>query len=139
MNVVNLMGRLTRDPEIRTNGEMKIAGYTLAVDRGGKREDGKQSADFINCKAFYKQAEFAERFLKKGVMIAVTGRIQTGSYTNRDGNKVYTTDVVVNSHYFCGSKKESSNDEKPQNAPVSVPDGGFMDIPDNVGEELPFV
>lgn len=95
MNDVKLMGRLTRDPEIK-EGETMVARYTLAVDRRGGGD-----ADFINCVAFGKAAEFASNYLKKGTKILVDGRIQTGSYTNRDGQKVYTTDVVINQHYFC--------------------------------------
>lgn len=111
MNKVILMGRLVRDPEIKwTQGEkpMAIARYTLAVDRNAKRNDG-QTADFINCVAFGKQAEFAEKWLKKGTKIAITGHIQTGSYTNKDGLKVYTTDVAVESSEFCESKSAASH------------------------------
>ena len=109
MNKVILMGRLTRDPEIRysqNDQSMAIARYTLAVDRRGRRDgnDGQQTADFISCTAFRQQAEFAERYLRKGMKIAIVGRIQTGSYTNRDGQRVYTTDVIVEDHEFCESK-----------------------------------
>lgn len=110
MNKVILMGRLTRDPEIRyTEGDnaMAIARYSLAVDRR-RKTDEEQSADFINCVAFGKSAEFAKKYLRKGLKIAVTGRIQTGSYTNRDGQKVYTTDVVVEDQEFAESKTASS-------------------------------
>lgn len=106
MNKVILMGRLTRDPDVRyTQGEnpMAIARYTLAVDRRFKRE-GEATADFISCVAFGKQAEFAEKYFRQGIRIVITGRIQTGSYTNRDGNKVYTTDVVVEEQEFAESK-----------------------------------
>lgn len=106
MNKVILIGRCTRDPEVRySQGEnaTAVARYTLAVDRQFKR-DGDQSADFINCIAFGKRGEFAEKYLRKGTKIAVVGRIQTGSYTNKDGNKVYTTDVVVDEHEFVESK-----------------------------------
>lgn len=108
MNNVTLMGRLTRDPDVRyTQGAetMTIARYTLAVDRRrSSKGDQEQSADFINCVAFGKSAEFAEKYLTKGMKIAVRGRIQTGSYTNRDGQKIYTTEVVVDEHEFCESR-----------------------------------
>ena len=135
MNKVELIGRLTRDAEIRySQGEnpMAIARYTLAVDRRFKK-DGEATADFINCVAFGKNGEFAEKYLHKGVKIAVFGRIQTGSYKNKDGNTVYTTDVVVEEQEFCESKSSNQQD-KPK--PV---DDGFMDIPDNLdAEDLPF-
>ena len=132
---VILMGRLTRDPEIRRTGEDNstvVARYTLAVDRRVKKE-GDNNADFINCVVFGKGAEVAENYLGKGIKIAVTGRIQTGSYTNKDGNKVYTTDVVVEEQEFCESKNS-------QGAPAGPsPDDGFMNIPDDLDGELPFV
>ena len=128
---------MTKDVEARYSqgeGSMCVARYTLAVDRKIKKE-GEANADFINCVAFGKQGEFAEKYLKKGTKIIVTGRIQTGSYTNKDGQKVYTTDVVVEEHEFCESK--GASDEKP--APVSKVDAdGFMNIPDSIQEELPF-
>jgi len=112
MNKVILMGRLTRDPEVRySSGDssMAIARYTLAVDRRFRRNgDGEQTADFIGCVAFGKSAEFAERYFRQGLKIVVTGRIQTGSYTNRDGQKIYTTDVVVEDQEFAESKNASS-------------------------------
>lgn len=138
MNKVILIGRLTKDPEVRyTQGQetMAVARYTLAVDRNRKQDNG-QNADFINCISFKKNAEFAEKFLHKGTKIAVTGRIQTGSYTNKDGRKVYTTDVVVDEQEFVESKKNT------QPSPEPAPAGGyegFMNIPDNVEDEgLPF-
>ena len=140
MNKVILMGRLTRDPEVRyTQGDnaMAIARYSLAVDRRFKR-DGEPDADFINCVAFGKSGEFAEKYLKKGTKIAVVGRIQTGSYTNKDGQKVYTTDVVVEEQEFAESKNaQGSSNENPITAPA--PDGGtgFINIPEGI-EELPF-
>ena len=147
MNKVILMGRLTRDPDVRyTQGEnpMAIARYTLAVDRRFKRE-GEATADFISCVAFGKQAEFAEKYFRQGIRIVITGRIQTGSYTNRDGNKVYTTDVVVEEQEFAestnaqnsasGSSNTQSNTAAGQ--PTVDPDG-FMNIPDGIDEELPF-
>lgn len=138
MNKVILMGRLTRDPEVRyTQGDnaMAIARYSLAVDRRFKR-DGEPDADFINCVAFGKAGEFAEKYLKKGIKIAVVGRIQTGSYTNKDGQKVYTTDVVVEEQEFAESKNSGSSDNN-QSAPANK-DMGFMNIPDGIDEELPF-
>ena len=142
MNKVILMGRLTRDPEVRYSSgdnQMAIARYSLAVDRRGRREgnDG-QTADFINCVAFGRAGEFAEKYFHKGIKVLVTGRIQTGSYTNKDGQKVYTTDVVVEENEFAESKR--SDDNAPaSSAPASMPEGnGFMTIPDGIDEELPF-
>lgn len=132
------MGRLTRDPEVRyTQGDnaMAIARYSLAVDRRFKR-DGEPDADFINCVAFGKSGEFAEKYLKKGTKIAVVGRIQTGSYTNKDGQKVYTTDVVVEEQEFAESKNSGSSDNN-QSAPANK-NTDFMNIPDGIDEELPF-
>ena len=140
MNKVILMGRLTRDPEVRySQGEnaTAIARYTIAVDRRYKKE-GDASADFIGCVAFGKLGEFAEKYLRKGTKVVVTGRIQTGSYTNKDGQKIYTTDVVVEENEFAESKR--SDDNAPaSSAPASMPEGnGFMNIPDGIDEELPF-
>ena len=141
MNKVNLIGRLTRDPEVRySQGQSGscVARYTLAVDRRYSRE-GEASADFINCVVFGKSAEFVEKYLKKGSKIAVSGRIQTGSYTNKDGNKVYTTDVVVEEQEFAESKGSSNSGENNANTvPPKSTDDSFMKIPDNVDEELPF-
>ena len=142
MNKVVLMGRLTRDPEVRySQGEnaLAIARYTLAVDRRFKR-DGEQTADFINCVVFGKSAEFTERYFRQGMRVVVCGRIQTGSYTNRDGQKVYTTEVVVEEQEFAeskGSGSGSSQQNVPQQSPDVGPDG-FMNIPDGIEEELPF-
>lgn len=143
MNKVILMGRLTRDPEIRyaqnENGTA-VARYSLAVDRRFKR-DGEQDADFIGCVVFGKGAEFAEKYLAKGMKIVVTGRIQTGSYTNKEGQKVYTTDVVVEEQEFAESKAASQgNGGGYQNAGSnnSTSGDGFMNIPDGIDEELPF-
>ena len=143
MNKVILMGRLTRDPDVRySSGEnaMAIARYTLAVDRRFKRNGDDQTADFINCVAFGKQGEFAEKYLRKGTKIAATGRIQTGSYTNKDGQKVYTTDVVVEEQEFAESKNAGTdNSGFTQAAPAAAdPGDGFMNIPDGIDEELPF-
>ena len=137
MNKVILMGRLARDPEVRYSqgaNPTSIATYTLAVDRKIKR-DGEPSADFINCIAFGKLAMFAEKYLHKGTKIAVVGRIQTGSYTNKDNQKVYTTDVVVEEQEFCESKSQSNS--QPQPAPSN--DNSWMSIPDNLDDSsLPF-
>ena len=137
MNKVILMGRLTRDPEVRYSaGEnaLAIARYTLAVDRRFRR-DGEASADFIQCVSFGRTAEFAEKYFRQGLKIAVTGRIQTGSYTNRDGQKVYTTDVVVEEQEFAESKAAG---QTTQQNPASVSEDGFMEISDGLEEELPF-
>lgn len=140
MNKVVLMGRLTRDPEVRySQGEnpSAVARYSLAVDRRLKR-DGEQNTDFINCVAFGKNGEFAEKYLHKGTKICISGRIQTGSYTNQEGQKVYTTDVVVEEHDFCESKGSGSGSgSEPAAAPQTDADG-FMNIPDGIDEELPF-
>lgn len=153
MNKVILMGRLTRDPEVRYSaGEnaMAIARYTLAVDRRFRR-DGEATADFINCVVFGRGAEFAEKYLRQGIKIAVSGRIQTGSYTNREGAKVYTTEVVVDDQEFAESKSASDSyqAQRPQSAPAPAPapmpapdtagTDGFMNIPDGIDEELPFI
>jgi len=172
MNRVVLMGRLTRDPDVRyTQGEnaMAIARYTLAVDRRRSRAQAggapdQQTADFISCVAFGKTAEFAEKYLRKGTKICVSGRIQTGSYTNKDGQKVYTTEVVIEDHEFAESRQSQQQDGGYQNAGAYQPGGyqssyqdssaqhsapftqeqpsgvidGFMNIPDGIDEELPF-
>ena len=149
MNKVILMGRLTRDPDVRYSaGENStaVARYTLAVDRRFHR-DGDATADFIGCVAFGRQAEFAEKYLRQGTKIAITGRIQTGSYTNREGQKVYTTDVVVEEQEFAESKNAGGNNggySAPQhnNPSANTSDlgsaDGFMNIPDGIDEELPF-
>lgn len=135
MNKVIMMGRLTKDPEVRYSGEMAIARYSLAVDRKFKRE-GEPTADFINCVTFGKNGEFAEKYLRKGMKIAVTGRIQTGSYKDKDGKTVYTTDIVVEEHEFAESKGTATNESE---VPTFKPDAnGFMSIPDGIEEELPF-
>ncbi len=142
MNKVILMGRLTRDPEVRySQGEnaTAVARYTLAVDRRFKR-DGEATADFINCVAFGRAAEFAERYFRQGIRIVITGRIQTGSYTNRDGVKVYTTDVVVEEQEFAESKNSGSGSVA-ANTPVNnnTSNNDFMNIPDEIEDsELPF-
>ena len=144
MNKVILMGRLTREPEVRySQGEssMAIARFSLAVDRRFKR-DGEASADFISCVAFGKQAEFIERYLHQGTKIVAEGRIQTGSYTNKDGQKVYTTDVVVENCEFAESKNSAGGNEFASAIPepTSASGDGFMNIPDSVEDEgLPFI
>lgn len=140
MNKVILMGRLTRDPEVRyTQGEnpMAIARYSLAVNRMTKQQEGQPSADFPNILVFGKMAEFAEKYLHKGTKIVLVGRLQTGSYTNKDGVKVYTTEVVVESQEFAESKNTQGESG---NAPheSQAADDGFMNIPDGLDEELPF-
>ena len=150
MNKVILMGRLTRDPEIRySQGEtaLAIARYTLAVDRRfARRNDGsnEQTADFISCVAFGRNAEFAEKYLRQGTKILACGRIQTGSYTNKDGQKVYTTEVVVEEQEFAESKAAAGNNDggfapaaRPS-APAMDAGDGFMNIPEGIDEELPF-
>ena len=139
MNKVVLMGRLTKDPDVRYsqgNNPMVIARYTLAVDRKFKR-DGEANADFINCIAFGKNGEFAEKYLRKGMKILVEGRWQSGSYTNRDGQKVYTNDCVVESCEFAESKNANQQNEQNNRPQPSNSDDGFMQIPDNM-EDLPF-
>ena len=151
MNKVILMGRLTRDPEVRySQGENSsaIARYTLAVDRRFRRNNaGEQSADFINCVAFGRAAEFAEKYFRQGLKVIVTGRIQTGSYTNKDGQKVYTTDVFIEEQEFAESKSNQGNNSSsaasvakptPNPNPSAPDDNGFMNIPDGLDEELPF-
>lgn len=139
MNKVILMGRLVREPEIRySQGEhaTAVARYTLAVDRKYKR-DGDQTADFINCVAFGKSGEFAEKYFHKGIKIVVTGRIQTGSYTNQEGQKIYTTDVVVEEQEFAESKSANSSYGGQAGSDEAYNDG-FMNVKDGLDEELPF-
>ena len=144
MNKVILMGRLTRDPEVRYGaGENStaVARYTIAVDRRFKR-NGEQNADFIGCVAFGRNAEFAEKYLRQGTKIVLTGRIQTGSYTNRDGQKVYTTDIVVEEQEFAESKSAAGNGDqgnyiRPSSSASDV--DGFMNIPDGIDDRLPFL
>lgn len=133
------MGRLTREPDIRySQGQepITIASFTLAVNRKYKK-DGEQGADFINCKAFKKTAEVIEKYCVKGTKVVISGRIQAGSYTNKDGNKVYTTDVMVEEFEFAESKRaaEENNTCRPQ---PSTDENGFMNIPEGIDEELPF-
>lgn len=148
MNKVVLMGRLTRDPEVRysqAETPLAIARYTLAVDRRQSRNSGdEQTADFINCVAFGRAGEFAERYFRKGIKIAIAGRIQTGSYVNKDGVKVYTTEVIVDEQEFAESKNASGYNDgggyaggNNRPAPMGAGDG-FMNIPEGIDEELPF-
>lgn len=138
MNKVILCGRLTRDPEVRySQDNTAVVRYTLAVNRRFKREGEEQTADFINCVAFGKSAEFAEKYLRQGTKIIVSGRIQTGSYTNREGHKVYTTDIVIEEQEFAESKNSNSTQSRPEPTPSNM--DGFMQIPDDLdSEDLPF-
>ena len=137
MNSVQIIGRICRDPEVRYsqngNDSTAIARFTVAVDRRFKKEGG-DTADFISCVAFGKTAEFIEKYFFKGMKIALNGRIQTGSYTNKDGVKVYTTDVIAENVEFCESKKDG--EEKRDDLPKF--DDGFMNIPEDISEEIPF-
>lgn len=137
MNKVILMGRLTKDPDVRySQGEnsVAIARFTLAVDRRGRQQNEGQNADFVGCVAFGRSGEFAEKYLHKGTKVVLTGRIQTGSYTNKDNQKVYTTDIVAEEIEFAESKGSNNND-----VPQPMADGDdFMSIPDGLDEELPF-
>ena len=150
MNKVILMGRLTRDPEVRYSaGEnaTAVARYTLAVDRRFKR-DGEATADFIQCVAFGRSAEFAEKYFRQGMRVLVSGRIQTGSYTNKEGQRVYTTDIIVDDQEFADSKNSAGGNgdnggygyqPTSRPAPTSAIGDGFMNIPDGVEDEgLPF-
>lgn len=145
MNRVILMGRLTRDPEVKySQGEkaMAIARYTLAVDRRGKKDE--QNADFINCVAFDKAGEFAEKYFRQGMRVLISGRIQTGSYTNKDGVKVYTTDVVIEDQEFADSKGSGTDSgsaprQTSRPTPQAASSDGFMNIPDDLSDDgLPF-
>ena len=145
MNKVILMGRLTKDPEVRySQGEkpLCIARYTLAIDRRKSKANEDPGADFISCIAFAHNGEFAEKYLKKGMKIAVEGRIQTGSYTNKEGQKVYTTDVVVEAQEFAESKGGMSEEDKAARDQAAMQGyigaDGFMNIPDGIEEDLPF-
>lgn len=136
MNKAIIMGRLTRDPVVRySQGQnpVAVARYTLAVDRRRTQEERK--ADFIPCVALGKQGEFAEKYLKKGTKIVVEGRIETGSYTDRDGRKVYTVEVRVEGHEFAESKR---TEDGSSHIPEEYPEDGFIDIPEGIEEELPF-
>ena len=139
MNTTVLMGRLTADPQVRySQGEKAtaVARYTLAINRKFKK-DGEPTADFIPCVVFGRSAEFAEKYFRKGMQVAISGRIQTGSYTNKDGQKVYTTDVVVEDQEFAESKAASQQNQQNNSTPATDSDG-FMNIPDGIDEEMPF-
>ncbi|MCR4658364.1 MAG: single-stranded DNA-binding protein [Lachnospiraceae bacterium] len=149
MNKVILMGRLTKDPEVRYSSgdnQLAIARYTLAVDRRFNRNNSDQTADFIPCKAFGKAAEFAEKYFRKGIKIAITGRIETGSYTNKDGQKVYTTEVIIDEQEFAESKAASQSSSgssgtsgySGSNSSGTDVNDDFMNVPDGIDEELPF-
>ena len=148
MNKVILMGRLTRDPEIRysqTDSNMAIARFSLAVDRRYKKQGDETTADFFNCTAFGKQGEFVEKYLKKGTKIVVTGRIQNDNYTNKDGQKVYSVQIMVEEIEFAESKASSQNNagnagnDGGTQSQMGAPDAdGFINIPDGIGSELPF-
>ena len=133
MNKIHICGRLTRDPETRTGNGTQVTRYTVAVDRRFKR-DGEQEADFFNCTAFGKGAEFADKYLRKGTKVIVTGRMQQDNYTNKDGQKVYTWQLVVEEQEFAESKNASAETEKP-----SEESSGFVEIPDGIEEDLPFI
>ena len=145
MNKAIEIGRLTRDPEVRYSqgSNTAVARYTVAVDRKFKRE-GEPTADFIPCVAFGKQAEFAEKYFRKGTKVVISGRITTGSYTNKDGQKVYTTEITVEEQEFAESRAESEanrgmyQQSAPSPAPSAPAGDGFMNIPDGIDEELPF-
>ena len=137
MNKVIMMGRLTRDPDIRYSQEgTAIARFSLAVDRKFRKEDGSRDADFFNCTAFGKAAEFLEKYIKQGQRILVAGRIQNDIYTNRDGDKVYSVQVIVEELEFADAKPERVRKDEPK---PSAAGDGFMDIPEGAEEELPFV
>lgn len=162
MNKVVLLGRLTKDPDVRQSQgaePVTIARYTLAVNRRGKKQEGQQEADFISCVAFGKAGEFAEKYLHKGTKICISGRLQTGSYTRQDGTKAYTTDVVIEEQEFAESKadsgraamddqmaatyagqrsQEGQQDRSGQQGSIENAMEGFMNIPDGIDEELPF-
>ena len=145
MNKVVLVGRLTRDPEVRySQGDSAtaVARYTVAVDRRYKR-DGEPTADFIPCVVFGRSAEFAEKYFRQGMRISVSGRIQTGSYTNKDGVRVYTTEVIVEDQEFAESKGSSSSDggsyqPAGRPSPANASAEGFMSIPEGIEDDLPF-
>lgn len=159
MNKVVLLGRLTKEPDVRQTQVVTIARYTLAVTRRGKKQEGQQEADFISCVAFGKAGEFAANYLHKGTKICVSGRLQTGSYTRQDGTKAYTTDVVIEEQEFAESKadsgraamddqmaamyagqrsQEGQQDRSGQQGSIESAMEGFMNIPDGIDEELPF-
>lgn len=144
MNNVSLVGRLVRDPEVRygQNESVSVAKFSLAVERKWKR-DGEPTVDFINCTVFGKSAEFTEKYFRKGMRVAITGRIQTGSYKNKDGQTVFTTEIIVESQEIAQSKSESNESSTVSNSeagksPYGSSGDDFMSIPDGIDEELPF-
>lgn len=144
MNNVSLVGRLVRDPEVRygQNESVSVAKFSLAVERKWKR-DGEPTVDFINCTVFGKSAEFTEKYFRKGMRVAITGRIQTGSYKNKDGQTVFTTEIIVESQEIAQSKSESNESSTASNAeagksPYGSSGDDFMSIPEGAGDELPF-
>lgn len=141
MNVVNLIGNFVADPDVRNANGKTVVRMTLAVNRKFKNAEGRYDADFISCVAFDKNAEFIEKYFRKGMKIGVTGHIQTGSYTNRDGQKVYTTDVIVDSSEFVERQSQQSNEPAAprDTASTATNSDGFMNIPEGIDEELPFV
>jgi len=143
MNKVILMGRLTRDPEVRYSQAaepLAIARYTLAVDRRGRRDasGNDQTADFIPCVAFGRAGEFAEKYFRQGIKIVISGRIQTGSYTNKDGVKVYTTEVIIEEQEFAESKASAENRAEGRHEPNAASSDGFISIPEGIENDLPF-
>lgn len=135
MNKVILMGRLTRDADMRVSGELNIAKFSLAVDRRYQK-GGEKETDFFNCTAFGKQAEFVDKYLKQGTKVLVTGRVQNDNYTNKEGQKVYSVQIIVEEIEFAESKNAES---KPADKPAEDNgEGGWMNIPDGIDEELPF-
>ena len=143
MNKAILMGRLTKDPEVRyyknaKDEDLAIARYTLAIDRRGRHAEGQPTADFIPCVAFGKNGEFAEKYFRQGTKIAITGHIQTGSYTNKDGLKVYTTDVIIDEQEFAESKKSEGQIDSEGESKAPESKDGFMNIPEGIEMDLPF-
>lgn len=138
MNKVELIGRLTRDTETRGEGDKTVGRYTLAVERRFAKADADQKADFINIVAFGKAGEFAGKYFKKGMRVAVIGRIQTGSFTNKDGQKVYTFDIVAEEQEFCESKNNGSSEGEAVATASESSDNDFMSIPDSAKEDFPF-
>lgn len=132
MNVVSIVGRMTKDPETRVSNDLTIARFSVAVNRDFKGKDGKTEADFLNCIAFGKTAEFVEKYFSKGMRIGLNGRIQTGSYTNKDGQKVYTTDIVAEKVEFVENKSAAPKEESKND------DNGFKNLPEGIDSELPF-
>jgi single-strand binding protein len=141
MNKVILMGRLTRDPEVRYSqgdSQMAIARFSLAVDRRFKKQGDTVTADFFNCTAFGKQGEFVEKYLKQGIKILLTGHIQNDNYTNKEGQKVYAIQIIVEELEFAESKSSQASNDNSQPSQAEADDEGFMNIPDSIDSTLPF-